>query len=347
MPVYIYQDQQVFVEVLDTQPIDTDMYTEPGVTKYYFVINNGNRSFVVNSTNSTVLAAATKRIHQLFPSQQCTLNGSELTSKAPIDELREVPLNIAWTGGWDSTFRVCHAALIEKRLVQPHYVRFTTRRCSSKLHIFIEEQIIKLLYQELLNLGASVLEPKFYTDTDFVESSDVVYSLYEKYLPPEPYESSPQYFMLTLFAQHYDISGLEISVESNLDRPSYQTDYILQHCKYHGTGHYCRQKDDVLGMHSDFRFPVSHLTKKKMGDIAATAEPAFGNILQSVWSCMNPMYLQDAEDTNTGFLVCCRDNCSCCKEISENGQEERLELSIPVTGFTLDFFMQSWDPSHM
>ena len=32
------------------------------------------------------------------------------------------PVHLAWTAGWDSTFRLLQLLLIEKRPVQPHYI---------------------------------------------------------------------------------------------------------------------------------------------------------------------------------------------------------------------------------
>ena len=32
------------------------------------------------------------------------------------------PINLLWTGGWDSTFRLLDLVLIKKKTVQPHYI---------------------------------------------------------------------------------------------------------------------------------------------------------------------------------------------------------------------------------
>jgi hypothetical protein len=41
-------------------------------------------------------------------------------------------IKILWTGGWDSTFRVLYAALVDGKRVEPHYIVDTGR--PSSLH---------------------------------------------------------------------------------------------------------------------------------------------------------------------------------------------------------------------
>jgi 7-cyano-7-deazaguanine synthase len=46
----------------------------------------------------------------------------------PQDVAEENPVQVLWTGGWDSSFRIMHLLLVQQRPVQPIYVLNVNRR---------------------------------------------------------------------------------------------------------------------------------------------------------------------------------------------------------------------------
>ena len=38
------------------------------------------------------------------------------------------PINLFWTGGWDSTFRLLQLIIVFRKRVQPYYIIDTTRK---------------------------------------------------------------------------------------------------------------------------------------------------------------------------------------------------------------------------
>ncbi|MFO7857945.1 MAG: hypothetical protein R6V11_03395 [Ectothiorhodospiraceae bacterium] len=56
------------------------------------------------------------------------------------------PVNIFWTGGWDSTFRVMELLHLTDRPIQPHYV-IDPRRRSSEMEIRTMERITRALIE--------------------------------------------------------------------------------------------------------------------------------------------------------------------------------------------------------
>jgi hypothetical protein len=50
--------------------------------------------------------------------------------KSTFKELRDQCIKILWTGGWDSTFRVLYATLVDGKSVEPHYIVDMARQSS-------------------------------------------------------------------------------------------------------------------------------------------------------------------------------------------------------------------------
>ena len=42
--------------------------------------------------------------------------------------MRTKPINLFWTGGWDSTYRLLYLLIVEKKYVQPYYIIDLTRK---------------------------------------------------------------------------------------------------------------------------------------------------------------------------------------------------------------------------
>jgi len=57
----------------------------------------------------------------------------------------EGEVNLLWTGGWDSTFRLLYLVFVEKRRVQPYYIVDTERRSTlnelKTMHLIREKRL--------------------------------------------------------------------------------------------------------------------------------------------------------------------------------------------------------------
>src|SRR5688572_7249740 len=59
----------------------------------------------------------------------------------------EKPINLLWTSGWDSTFRLLELLLVHKRYIQPYYVIDRTRK-SLEFELKAMEKIKSLVFKK-------------------------------------------------------------------------------------------------------------------------------------------------------------------------------------------------------
>lgn len=207
--------------------------------------------------------------------------------------------HIFWTGGFDSTFRICQL-LYKKKIVQPIYVinknidgynfaGFPISRKSTEFEIKTMNYIRKKLNNK--NLLPTLYINDIKHDKEYYNAMRNIY--YERYGIFSPILNLPfgrfsrpsnQYTLLALFAKNYS-NNIEICIEksgTSLDKHTikYRT----------GIGENCKLKDNIpndLNIFNKFRFPIIHLTKNDMLLIAK--DKGFHNILKMTWSCWFPI----------------------------------------------------------
>ena len=208
-------------------------------------------------------------------------------------------VHIFWTGGFDSTFRICEL-LYSGKIVQPIYIvnknidgfdflGFPITRKSVDFEIKTMDHIRKKLNNN--NLLPTLYINDIKQDKEYYTAMRNIY--YERYGLFAPILNQPlgrfsrpsnQYTLLALFAKNYPHT-IEICVEkcgTGLDTHTekYRT----------GIGGDCRLKENIpndLNIFNKFRFPIIHLTKKDMLKIAK--KKGFDNILKMTWSCWFPV----------------------------------------------------------
>lgn len=184
-------------------------------------------------------------------------------------------VQLLWTGGWDSSFRLMQLVLVERRPVQPIYVIDTGR----------PSMLFELCAMEAIRAGllARLSDPSLVAPTQFLMASDY---------PPGPEDAAigarirratkmgTQYVWLSGPAAALGWSNVELSIE------------------HYGSGlsDWGRVIFDEPGKLNDspearlFRFwsfPVIHLTKDAMREIARSE--GFLDLLVMRWSCFRPL----------------------------------------------------------
>lgn len=215
-------------------------------------------------------------------------------------------IHIFWTGGFDSTFRICQLLIDEKRKVQPIYLSgqhvdgyFITglkiRRNNMKYEINTMNKIRKYInkkypYTKKLFLKTIIID-NIIEDPQYILAMKNLY--FQKFGILSPilnqscgYFSRPynQYTSLVQYAKYYKYP-IEISVEkcdTGLDTHTkkYRT----------GIGHNCtliENKPINLKIFDKLRFSVVHLTKQDMLKIAKRNK--YDDILKQTWSCWFPI----------------------------------------------------------
>lgn len=195
-------------------------------------------------------------------------------------------VNLFWTGGWDSTFRLLQLILLREKRVQPFYI-IDEHRLSTGVEIrsmkMIKERLFKR-YPKTKNL----LLPTIFKEVFDISSNQTLTNNYNKIL--EHNFIGLQYEWLARFCSETGINGIEICVEK--DSKAYRTlkTFIIQSgagkdfyytldVKYQNTPEY--------ELFRFFIFPVFNLTKLEMQTIAKYE--GFDDFLELTWFCHTPI----------------------------------------------------------
>ena len=215
-------------------------------------------------------------------------------------------IHVFWTGGFDSTFRICQLLIDEKRKVQPIYVNVSSldgyfifgnqvKRESTHYELKTMNKIRKYLnkkYPYTKKLLLKTIKVNNITkDPQYLNAMKNLY--FSKYGICAPllnqfngYFSRPsnQYTTIAQYAKNYKYP-IEVSVEkcdTGLDKHT-QTFRI-------GKGHQCKlleNKPNNLKIFDKLRFPIIHLTKQDMFKIAK--QNKYDDVLKQTWSCWFPI----------------------------------------------------------
>ncbi|MCG5524350.1 hypothetical protein LRB11_05320 [Ectothiorhodospira haloalkaliphila] len=190
------------------------------------------------------------------------------------------PINILWTGGWDSTFRVLYASIVEGRQVFPHYIIDLERRSSLR-----ELQAISDIRKGLANLNEDaarrIAELKITPITEIAEVSDITKSY--QHLKSRAHLGT-QYDWLARYAKTNNIENLELSI--HVDDKAY---YFLNGKVDQSANGRWKLKDNITGdesIFSYFTFPLLETSKTEMRGIAE--KNGFIDLLERSWFCFNP-----------------------------------------------------------
>lgn len=197
------------------------------------------------------------------------------------------PLHILYTGGYDSTYRLLEALIIEKRTVQPHYI-IDHRRHSKKIELKTMQKVMDLVREKFPHTKELLLEPIFTKRKDIPKSEShrkKVASLRTRIRLGE------QYFWLVEYALLHPKLKLEISIENDEVPGNGITSICTGNTS--GKGSECRIVENPdpkeLCVFKDFRFPILDKTKKEMLSIAKANN--FADILLNFWTCHRPSVL--------------------------------------------------------
>lgn len=189
---------------------------------------------------------------------------------------------VLWTGGWDSTFRVCQLALIERRPVQPHY--FLLPRPSTGVEI----QTIRRLKRMIGELDADarrIIRPTIYTDfEDADRAGEAPYAAAVQRFK-EVAHFGGQYSKLAFLAAQRDLRAVELSIHHD----DFATRMIADHLEQGADGRWSLRADappDVKLLFERFTFPLIDQTKVAMQEISRAN--GFEPILQETWFCHLP-----------------------------------------------------------
>lgn len=214
-------------------------------------------------------------------------------------------INLLWTSGWDSTYRLLELVLTHGRTVQPYYV-FDSKRISSQIELQTMEKIKQAIAAKTPEAHALIQETIVIDALAAPKYEDITQSIGRlKAISFIGY----QYDFLSRMARYRDLDQLELSVHID--------DKLYKHLQGN-----VREVNNVyelvetpsnpdLEVLRPFRFPILMLTKLDMERRAR--EQGFADILDLSWFCFHP----DSKGRPCGY-------CNPCRHTIDEGMGRRV-----------------------
>lgn len=204
------------------------------------------------------------------------------------------PVNILWTGGWDSTFRMIQLA-VSGNIIQPYYIIDTNRKSSLKemKQISIIKNLLSNKYKEcnikdVINIELNSID------------IDSIFNLAYERLNEDSFIGS-QYVWIAALSKK--IKNLELSIHQD-DKAEYFVRKLINRN---------RSKDsDEYILFGDLKFPLLNYTKLSMEDESKITNDT--EILYHSWFCFEPL-----NDTPCGV-------CNPCVYTIQEGMSKRFNF---------------------
>lgn len=227
-------------------------------------------------------------------------------------------IDLFWSGGWDSTFRLLQILLIEKKKVQPHYMVWGGDTLGETINAM--QKIRSKLFSDYPEVKKLLLPINFF-DAQSLESNEEIISAFNTL--EENRRIGIQHAKLALFCAQNNYDYIEQGTEK--DSHSHQL------LKRYLTG-YCIDKDkspkSIYDLFKYFRFPLVEYEKKDMDDIAIAN--GWEDIMSLTWFCRRPK-----NGRPCGF-------CGNCTDTILHGMGKRLPLKARVIAYLQLPFRKWW-----
>lgn len=177
-------------------------------------------------------------------------------SSEPASKNNDI-VDLFWTGGWDSTFRLMQLVRIEKKVVRPHYI-IMPQQCTGK-EIDTIHNIKRAFGRQYSECKDQILPVEFF-NVDKLEPNLKITEEYERIKKRE--KINKQYEVCARYCEQFGYPSVELCVVRDE-----MHDYF--------------RNNDVIFKY--FRYPVSRFVKKEMAKIAE--EHNFLDLMKMTWFC--------------------------------------------------------------
>ena len=194
------------------------------------------------------------------------------------------PIDLLWTGGWDSTFRLLDLAVVREAEVQPWYIIDEERPSSGReVGAMLE---IRAALAERNPEAAGRIRPTRYSERAAI-ATDATNEGRRERLARQSHLGS-QYAWLADFAASEELNALELSVHRDDSAHVFLEPYVEAAETPQGTTYRLSANlpDPDLVLFEAFRFPLLPWTKPAMADHAAAH--GFTDLMDLTWFCHAP-----------------------------------------------------------
>lgn len=194
--------------------------------------------------------------------------------------MKAQPVQLLWTSGWDSTFRLLHLVLERRVPVQPWYLNDFER-----LSTPFEHRAMKAIRRAIATrdaAAAALIRPTRFADVAAVAPDEEITARYRRW------GLGSQYDWLARFAEQEDISALEIGTTGQ-GRVHRIVGEALERVEGRGGPTYrlvAEPSDPDLLLFRRFEFPLYDVSKKDME--GATRHAGWEPIMTLTWFCHSP-----------------------------------------------------------
>lgn len=217
-------------------------------------------------------------------------------------------IDLFWTGGWDSTFRLLTALRLEGAQVRPHYLLDPASR-RAELEIDAMGRVREAV-REASPEHADRLLPLASASLDDLPADHVAAERYARL--GARVELGEHYLWLGRYARHAGLDELEVGCHRGDAVTSLLADYLrpLRESPFATYGLADEALGTDLALFARLTFPLAALTRADMRRVAL--ESGFLETLELTWSCLSPR-------RGEACGVCAK-----CHEAVEDGLGHRL-----------------------
>mgnify|MGYP001048370260 CR=1 FL=1 len=232
-------------------------------------------------------------------------------------------INLFWTGGWDSTFRLLQLLLVDKNHVQPYYI-MDLKRESMHAELKNMKEIRSILYSNY-PYTKELFRPTIFTKVRDIEKDPVITNALKTAIKTTHYGS--QYDWLARFCKQNNILDMEMCAQriANPQTAPRLKPFLI---KIDGTQIY---KYNVVYANSPeyelfrfYNFPIVEISKLDM--LKISNKNGWENMMTKTWFCHHP---------KLGNKPCGK--CTPCKQAIS----EYLEFRIPLSTGLLSKFEET------
>lgn len=232
----------------------------------------------------------------------------------------DTPVNVLWTSGWDSTYRVSDLLLIKGRTVQPWYVFDRGRMSAGRELKTLEKMRVALMAKDPSVEDRLLTVKKFHLES--IPADPEISASYWKLRERGPLGTQVDWLSRLAKSQ-----GATLEIGIHKDDASHR--FLEGLTVADGDGVHRLAPGVDLPAYAHFRFPLFDITKVQMQE--AAQKHGFADIQEMTWFCFTPLL----DGKPCGF-------CNPCKCTREEGLGRRVPDPTPTRMLQARVLSKAW-----
>jgi len=232
-------------------------------------------------------------------------------------------IDLFWTGGWDSTFRLLQILLIENKKVRPHYMIWGGESIGKAIETM--QSIRSKLFSDYPDTQKRLL-PIEYFDGLALKANDDITNAHK--IVGENNFVSIQYEKLARYCNQSTYNNIEIGIEKDSRSQELIDDYLIEYkpSKYKLDRE--KSPQPFFDLFKFFSFPLLDYNKLDMESVAK--QKGWAHLMYMTWFCRRPR-----NGRPCGF-------CGPCTDTLIDGLSKRLPFRARIIAYMQLPFRKWW-----